>query len=209
MMEMLKQEQDVEEPMFEQKDEYLKKDISIKEGIQLDKLKNRYKNDIRLQKKDLDMLEDEDDKDLITTNVMDLEENQQLFNDEIMAKEEEKQLKQVNLAGWGDWTGFGVEEKPRVQDNTLHQKRLKIDRKANKVIRNTELSKNFRKHLVSDIPHEYRTREQFNMDVGLSIGPEWNGLQNSKNFSRGRITARAGEVIKPLDTRHLPKTKFL
>ena len=84
---------------------YEKPEIDIKEGIRLDKLKNRFKNEIKLQKKDLDLLDDEEDKDLITTNIMDLQENQRLFDEEIEEKmelEENKKnpKKEEKMDGW-------------------------------------------------------------------------------------------------------------
>ena len=194
---------------IEQKAENQGSDII--QGIKLDKLKGRYTQPTKISKEDMMMVEDSDEEQLFVTNAMDMDENKREFEEELLNHENDPKASKVEkeLAGWGDWTGIGVKTPKNSEKPVQPQKRPNISYKKTNVIKNETLPKTFRKYMVADLPHEYKNKDQYNFEVGLALGSEWNGLKNSKGFCKPKVVNKAGEVITPLDTKHLPKAKFL
>ena len=184
---------------------------NVVEGIKLDKLKGRYNQPVKISKEDIMMIEESDEEQLFRTNALDDEENKREFEEELAEQNEEdtETKKPKELAGWGDWVGHGIAPKKQEQKPAETSKKLSLNRKRTNVIVNESLPKNFRKYMVPDLPHEYKNKDQYNFEVGLALGSEWNGLKNSKSFCKSKVVNNAGEVITPLDPKHLPKAKFL
>lgn len=180
------------------------------QGIKLDKLKNRYNQPTKISKEDMMMIEESDEEQIFATNALDEEENRRDFEEELFEHENQgkEEQKPKELAGWGDWAGHGVKAK-KVEEKPAEPKKLTLNRKRTNMIVNESLPKSFRKYMVDELPHEYKNKDQFNFEVGLALGSEWNGLKNSKNFCKPKVVNNAGDIITPLNMKNLPKAKFL
>ncbi len=92
----------------------LKKDLT--EGVNLSKLKMRYKKDeVQFKASDIQLFEEENEDQIFNnttiTNAIDHDENRRLFNEEKDQEFEAELPASEKIAkGWGNWTGFGVKE---------------------------------------------------------------------------------------------------
>ena len=54
------------------------------------------------------------------------------------------------------------------------------------------------KYKVADIPHPYKTREEYERSMTMPIGEEWNASTVVKNNTAPEIKTRAGRLIEPM-----------
>ena len=68
------------------------------------------------------------------------------------------------------------------------------------VIVNTEdRDKKFaHKYLVKELPHPYSSVEQYQKQMNVAIGKEWNTLQTYKRQIQPDVITKDGEIIKPM-----------
>lgn len=184
---------------------------NLVDGVKLDNLKGRYNEPVKISKEDMMMIEESDEEQLFVTDALDTDENRRKFDEELEHRENEgkAETKAKELAGWGDWVGHGVKPKPPTEKIIEQSKKMTLNKTRTNIIVNDSLPKTFRKYMVNDLPHEYKNKDQFNFEVGLALGSEWNGLKNSKSFCKPKVMNNAGNIITPLDKKHLPKAKFL
>lgn len=201
-------------------------DEILLEGIDINKMKKRYREaPIKLNKEDMKIFENENDQDEynnIETNGLDKNEFEENFRKEKI-KEFEDELPAEdpyeNMDGWGNWTGFGVvhknkEEKLRKKKIEKIKKikeimRKRKDHKYDRVIINEKRNKNLKKYFVEKVPHGYDNVNQFNFEMSRPIGTEWNSEMVFKNKIKNNIETNTGEIIKPLNQKHLPKVKYI
>jgi len=136
------------------------------------------------------------------------EEKGKLYEGEL--PEEKKQLK-----GWGSWAGIGIKEKKVNPDLELKRKIQKIeelkrqrkDGKLDNVILHEERNKLVKKYLVRDLPHPYKSADQFDYVQGVPLGPEWNFLRNHQKLVKPKVITKAGEIIAPIQAPKNRKNK--
>jgi len=118
--------------------------------------------------------------------------------------------KQEIKRGWNEWAGSGVNEDKHVKkversENIRKQriedlKKQRADNKLRGVVLNTEdRDKKFAsKYWVKDLPHPFKTVEQYKRAMDVPLGKEWTTLQSHKRLIQPEILTKAGEIIKPL-----------
>lgn len=55
---------------------------------------------------------------------------------------------------------------------------------------------------MQKLPHNYKSREQFEFANLQTVGPEWNSLRNFKEAIQPKLVTKVGECIQPA---RLPK----
>jgi len=122
------------------------------------------------------------------------EEKQQLIDEENASEKEDA------LPGWGSWSGKGV--KKRKKKMTKVEKKPKSnnrkDAKLKNVIINERRIKKSVKYMVSDIPHPFETREQYEKSLRAPVGKEWTTINTHKEAIRPRVLTMPGKIIHPL-----------
>ncbi|PHJ23381.1 os03g0343300 related [Cystoisospora suis] len=119
------------------------------------------------------------------------------------------------LPGWGSWHGPGIRAwKKNSQHRGDQQKtsstsagetgeKKKVKRPC--VILNQKLDRKAAKYLVSELPHPYKSAEQYEATLQHATGPEWNTASMHARLIAPKINVRVGAVIPPLQyaRRHL------
>jgi len=122
------------------------------------------------------------------------EEKQQLIDEENASDKEEA------LPGWGSWSGKGVKKrKKKVQKVEKKPKASnRKDAKLKNVIINERRMKKSVKYMVSDIPHPFENKEQYEKSLRAPVGKEWSTVSTHKEAIRPRVLTMPGKIIHPL-----------
>ncbi|EGR28577.1 U3 small nucleolar protein A, putative [Ichthyophthirius multifiliis] len=129
-------------------------------------------------------------------------------------EEYEKDLPQEKkaLQGWGQWTGLGVVQVQQPSAEQLAKqkqakiqllKKQRIDGNNDNVIINEKRNKLFNQHLVKELPHPYKNKEQFEYLNNQPLGSEWNTMKSHINLTKPKIKTQPGYIIQPSN---LPKS---
>ncbi|KAL4466815.1 hypothetical protein ABPG74_010412 [Tetrahymena malaccensis] len=186
---------------------------NLTEGLNVNKLKEKFKKNAQTEftKKELEAfnIENKEEiyKDLSNFNVLVDDENEQQFMAE-KYEDYEKDLPQDKkpLQGWGHWVGQGIEQKNQpTAEELARQKAAKInllkkqraDGSMDNVILNEKRNKLFTQHLVKELPHPYKNKEQFEYLHNAPIGSEWTTMRSHVNLIKPKIKTRAGDIIQP------------
>lgn len=121
-------------------------------------------------------------------------------------KEEEAARDALKLAGWGHWTGAGVRprkppapKKAGAETPARKKSRVKVFEGASKVNA---------KFFVDKVPFPYMNPAQYERQMRMPSGPEWNTMQSHKDRIKPKVVVRAGAVVTPLQyVKHLPPEK--
>lgn len=122
---------------------------------------------------------------------------------------EEKELAEAAVpaigAGWGSWTGLGVQaRKPAaVAPTPASLARKPQDQRAN-VIVSHRTNKLHRKYQVDSVPYPFTSREQYERSLDSAVGLEWNTTQQHEKKVKPLVQVKAGTVIQPIA---LPQSK--
>ena len=54
------------------------------------------------------------------------------------------------------------------------------DKKMDHVILNESRDKKFKKYMVQELPHPFKSKEEFDAQMGVAVGKEWNTNQTFK-----------------------------
>lgn len=122
-------------------------------------------------------------------------------------------------SGWGSWAGEGVPApKPprkfpkRLQppETKLAKRKRQDDKKPNVIINEKRLKKtaNFQ---IGNIPHPYKSREEYERAMAGAVGKEWNVTSAVKDMTRPEVMTRTGKIIQPLSKKvkqRRPAAKF-
>jgi len=130
------------------------------------------------------------------------------LEDEAQQKEEKEKAKNGELAGWGSWTGEGA-PKPRIPKGKGKGKQ-KPAASAERPRQNSavfyEGKAEHGKYFVEKIPYGYQTPEQFDQEMRMPTGPEWNALPAHLKRIQPKFFSKVGAIVPPLQlVRHLPK----
>lgn len=107
---------------------------------------------------------------------------------------------QVDLPGWGHWTGLGTVPPPAKRRK---RKVPLLPPKATPsphVILNPKLIKAQAKLKVAQVPYPFKTRAQYEKYMGQPIGEEWNAKEAVAEITRPAVTLRRGVAIEPIST---------
>jgi len=122
------------------------------------------------------------------------EEKQKLIDDENADDGEEA------LPGWGSWSGKGVKKRkkktPKVEKKQKPNTRK--DAKLKNVIINERRIKKSVKLMVSEVPHPFENREQYEKSLRAPVGKEWTTVNTHKEAIRPRVLTMPGKIIHPL-----------
>eukprot|EP00928_Gymnodinium_smaydae_P006992 TRINITY_DN12501_c0_g1_i2.p1 TRINITY_DN12501_c0_g1~~TRINITY_DN12501_c0_g1_i2.p1 ORF type:complete len:932 (+),score=329.22 TRINITY_DN12501_c0_g1_i2:60-2855(+) len=145
------------------------------------------------------------------------------FDAELEAAElekEEKSKKSDALVGWGSWAGEGIA--PRKPKGEGKGKKRRGDTgdapggaAANgaaparpKVTFYEGANKVSGKYFADKVPFPYQSPDQYNQELRMPSGPEWNTLDSHLNRIKPKVCLRAGTIVAPLQyVKHLDPEK--
>ena len=122
-----------------------------------------------------------------------------------LTKEQDDQIIDSTMPGWGTWVGEGIGKKasrPRKQ----HRKISKVagiapenrkDAKLKDVIISEKRVKKNARYLASQLPHPFENRAQYERSLRLPIGPEWSTKETFQGLTKPRVLMKQG-VIAPI-----------
>ena len=104
--------------------------------------------------------------------------------------EEQRKMKEeqsTRMAGWGSWTGEGIEEKKRKEA------------KPKKVVFNKTYDKKFTKYTLSDVPAGFENEKEYRKALEQPLGKEWASLLTHEKLNQPELIIRRGKNIEPLE----------
>lgn len=135
---------------------------------------------------------------------------QQTVDDELDVDEKKKAIIKEVKSGWGDWAGPGdngpskkilaTRERllARVNEENEKKRAGRRDSKMMNVILSDKRVKTAAKYKISDIPHPFTTREEYEHSLQMPLGPEWNASHVVKKNSAPDVLTRKGRIIEPV-----------
>lgn len=149
------------------------------------------------------------------------EENQALKEAEeaaLSATKKKGDRKMDGMSGWGNWSGLGAE-----MFNTVEKKKFKPSSTAtalqsnvtskqqqtndgikrndatnSKVIISQKRDRKLASHQVDNIPHPFKSREQYEAFLKQPVGKEWNTMASATDLTKPEWTTRTGTIIQPI-----------
>jgi hypothetical protein len=130
-------------------------------------------------------------------------------DDELGIGDTRKKILADVKAGWGDWAGPGaMEVSPKIlairnkklkaaDDDAAAKKHARTDAKKPNVMISDRRVKTAAKYKISDIPHPFTTREEYERSLQLPVGGEWN--------ASGVVKVRAGTAVS--STSRVPSSR--
>ncbi|KAF2460542.1 Utp14 protein-domain-containing protein, partial [Lineolata rhizophorae] len=122
-----------------------------------------------------------------------------------VAEEEDEQIIDNTLPGWGTWTGEGLSKAQQKRNKgrvLTKQEGVKADRrkdaKLDRVIINEKRVKKNSKYMATGLPHPFESRQQYERHLRLGMGPEWLTKQSFQDATKPRVMVKRGAVIEPL-----------
>lgn len=125
-------------------------------------------------------------------------------------RKKRKEKAMDTVSGWGSWTGTGapLPRPPRKLPKRLQApekkltKRKRDDAKKPHVIMSEKRVKKLAdSFMVSQVPHPFTSREEYERAMAGGVGREWNVSKSFKDMTRPEIMTRPGKIIQPLSKR--------
>ncbi|KAI9825393.1 MAG: hypothetical protein M1832_001123 [Thelocarpon impressellum] len=120
-------------------------------------------------------------------------------------EEEDEQVVDTTLPGWGTWTGSGISKKEQKRNGGRFIKKTegikpdkRKDSKLDRVIINEKRVKKNTKYLASSLPHPFETRQQYERSLRLPVGPEWTTKETFQDATKPRVMVKQG-IIAPIE----------
>ncbi|PKY04336.1 Utp14-domain-containing protein [Aspergillus campestris IBT 28561] len=119
-------------------------------------------------------------------------------------RDEDDQVIDNTLPGWGSWAGEGVSKKQQKRQKRFLTKVDGVkpddrkDAKLARVIINEKRVKKNNKYMATQLPHEFESKAQYERSLRLPIGPEWTTKETFQNATKPRVMVKQG-VIKPME----------
>ncbi|KAF9885783.1 hypothetical protein FE257_012365 [Aspergillus nanangensis] len=119
-------------------------------------------------------------------------------------REEDDQVIDNTLPGWGSWTGDGVSKKEQKRQKRFLTKvegvnpEKRKDAKLSRVIINEKRVKKNNKYLASVLPHQFETKQQYERSLRMPLGPEWSTKETMQSAHKPRVMIKQG-IIKPME----------
>ena len=135
----------------------------------------------------------------------DVLEQKFLAEKEDLVKEQDDQVIDTTLPGWGTWAGEGISKKAskaRARHREIRKEpginpEDRKDAKLKNVIISEKKSKKNGKYLASQLPHPFETRAQYERSLRLPVGPEWTTKESFQGMTKPRILMKQG-IIAPI-----------
>mmetsp|Transcript_22961 Transcript_22961/g.52519 ORF Transcript_22961/g.52519 Transcript_22961/m.52519 type:complete len:929 (-) Transcript_22961:414-3200(-) len=114
------------------------------------------------------------------------------------------------LAGWGHWTGEGAPKRKEKKPRPAAKPTATVaPRKAPVTFYEGE-NKAGAKYFIDQMPQSFETPEQYNRQLRMPSGPEWNPLPIFKEKIKPKYFAKVGAIVPPLNyVKHLEPDKQL
>ncbi|PYH41419.1 UTP14 family protein [Aspergillus saccharolyticus JOP 1030-1] len=118
-------------------------------------------------------------------------------------KEEDDQVIDNTLPGWGSWAGDGISKKQQKRQKRFLTKVEGVkpedrkDAKLSRVIINEKRVKKNNKYMAQQLPHQFENKQQYERSLRLPIGPEWSTKETFQSATKPRVMIKQG-VIKPM-----------
>ena len=109
--------------------------------------------------------------------------------------EEQRKLKEeqsTRMAGWGSWTGEGIEEKKRFETKPKKQQRKKV-------VFNKTYDKKFTKYTLAQVPAGFENEKEYRKALEQPLGKEWASLLTHEKLNQPEIIIKRGKNIEPLE----------
>jgi len=184
-----------------------KKKVKAKdEGIKDTELEMEANSDI-LAALNMDSAEAKEQRELVRTAFV---EGSQIedFEDEVETAEREKEEKNKEdsgeLPGWGSWAGEGAPKPRRTPTAKAKAKEASKPKPSHFSVYDgkTEASKYF----VDQLPYGMKNPAQYNQELRMPTGPEWNALPAHLQRIKPKFFSKVGTIVPPLQlVKHLPK----
>ena len=122
-----------------------------------------------------------------------------------LTREQDDQVLDTTLPGWGAWTGLGVSKRasqPRARHRTAQRvagvpAASRQDAKLKDVIISEKRVKKNGKYLATQLPHPFETRAQYERSLRLPVGPEWTTKETFQGMTKPRVLVKQG-IIAPM-----------
>ncbi|KAK5956418.1 hypothetical protein OHC33_002995 [Knufia fluminis] len=151
-----------------------------------------------------------DDKDKLALDIFagdDEEDLRKQFQKEKkeIERDEGDQVIDNTLPGWGSWAGAGISKREQKKAKGRFLTTIKgvapearKDAKLDRVIVNEKRNKKNGKYLVTELPHPFESRQQYERSLRLPMGPEWSTRNHFQDAIKPRVLLKQGHVIKPM-----------
>ena len=123
-------------------------------------------------------------------------------------QEEDDQVIDNTLPGWGSWVGTGLskrDKKKRAPHANQIQKIEGIrpdkrkDAKLKGVIINQKRNKANGKYLAGELPHMYGTKAEYERSIRMPVGGQWNTSQTYQENVKPRVMVKPGAIVRPME----------
>ncbi|UVC54123.1 hypothetical protein MACJ_003457 [Theileria orientalis] len=127
-------------------------------------------------------------------------EDENYIEDSEDEKGEDGDGKKSSMAGWGSWTGYGMENEVKDKDKEKEEKEGKETEKHKKPRVKVSKRKDpkLSKYYIHNLPHPFNNRHEYNSKMEIPIGPEWNTMNMHKKLIQPKTSVKIGSVIMPL-----------
>ncbi|RAL09823.1 UTP14 family protein [Aspergillus homomorphus CBS 101889] len=118
-------------------------------------------------------------------------------------RDEDDQVIDNTLPGWGSWAGDGISKKQQKRQKRFLTKVEGVkpedrkDAKLSRVIINEKRIKKNNKYMATQLPHPFENRQQYERSLRLPMGPEWSTKETFQSATKPRVMIKQG-VIKPM-----------
>ncbi|KKA30043.1 hypothetical protein TD95_001507 [Thielaviopsis punctulata] len=123
---------------------------------------------------------------------------------EAVAAEQDDQVVDNTLPGWGAWVGEGVgareANKHRGKFTSVVagvKRKDRRDAKLQRVIINEKRVKKNDRYLASQLPHKFENSDQYERSLRAPVGPEWMTKETFQASTKPRVLLKQG-IIKPM-----------
>jgi len=134
----------------------------------------------------------------------------ELEEEERAKEEKDKKAAVVDLPGWGSWAGEGA-PKPRPSKASERAAAKAAARAAARQSATKSNSVQYEgiaesaKYFVDKVPYGIQTPEQYNQELRMPSGPEWNALPSHIQRIKPKFFSKVGAIVPPLQlVKHLP-----
>jgi len=129
-------------------------------------------------------------------------------------REAEEKDNPTQLSGWGSWTGAGVKPRPAPKKKQTAPKAAALKAGAQhstpkpphvQLYDGDADVKAQAKYFVDKVPYPFKNPQQYDQEMRMPSGPEWNTLSGHLQRVKPKIFMKVGAVVPPLQfIKHLP-----
>lgn len=122
-------------------------------------------------------------------------------------EEDDDQVIDQTLPGWGTWAGSGLTKKQKNQNSRRKKTSLTIkgvskdkrkDAKLDKVIISEKRDKKAAKLQATTVPFPFESRAQYEKSLRVPVGPEWTTKTTFQKATQPRVMVKTGRVVEPI-----------